>query len=254
MLRTLLTLLLLSLSTASFASEDLFQKGLAAYQNRKYDEARAEFEKIAESGPVTARLLHNLALTYYQLNQKPHALALWRKALAIDPTFRAARTGRELLEGRFNMRPFERDSLSAWLRQSMEFISFFEALWVIAALLSLCGWLWIRYLAERRAALDEERPLPPFPTAAVASVVLLLVALGLGGLKASYTFTPRATVVTDSASLRSLPAEDGVGLAELPGGSEVLVRRSDDGWTQVQNSEGATGWVKNAEILVTTGR
>ncbi|NJL24403.1 MAG: hypothetical protein HC902_04025 [Calothrix sp. SM1_5_4] len=51
----------------------------------------------------------------------------------------------------------------------------------------------------------------------------------------------RATVIGAQVSARSLPADDGVGLFDLSGGHEVLVRRVQDGWTQVRNSEGATG-------------
>ncbi|MBX3020407.1 MAG: tetratricopeptide repeat protein [Bdellovibrionales bacterium] len=258
MLRICLSILLVSFSFSTLAQtageEDFFQKGLAAYQNRQYDEARAQFEKLIADGQGTPRVLHNLALTYYQLNQKPHALALWRKALAQDPGYSAARTGRELLENRFHMRPFERSSAAAQLRHTLEYLSFYEVLWLFAATLSLAGWLWLRYYAGRRNALEEEQPLPPFPTGAVLASILLIAGLALTFLRAGLEFDTRATVVTEKADARSLPAEDGVSLFELAGGNEVLVRRQNDGWTQVQNSEGATGWVKDSEILVTSGR
>lgn len=255
MLRAVLPLLLLFSVLASPApADDLFQKGLAAYQNRKYDEAREDFEKILGQGTVNARLLHNLALTYYQLNQKPHALALWRKALTIDPSYRAARAGRDMLEGRFNMRPFERDSLNAWLRQTLAHLSLFELLWLLALVLSMCGWLWLRYLGERRAALDEERPLPVFPWIAGVTSAVFFCALGLLYLKTDDLLTRRATVVLEKSSVRSLPAEEGVGLFDLTGGSEVLVRQESNGWTQIQSADGSTGWVKSAEILITSER
>lgn len=257
MSRIYLTILLSLFTFAAFAAdapEDLFQKGLEAYQKRDFPAAREAFEAIDRDGHADARVLHNLALTYYQLNQKPHAVALWRKALAVDPGYAAARTGRDLLENRFNMRPFERDALGSRWRHTLEYVSIYEVLWLFAALLSLAGWLVIRYASERRAALDEERPLPTFPLpATLASVLLVVVGLTFV-FKLMDTLTERATVVTDSGHVRSLPNDESVALFEIPGGSEVLVRRVQEGWTQVQDSSGSTGWVKAAELLVTSGR
>jgi tetratricopeptide (TPR) repeat protein len=236
-------------ATEDVASQDLFQKGLAAYQNKKYDEARDDFQKMLDQGVVSARLLHNLALTYFQMNQKPRALAFWRKALAVDPSYSAARVGRDVLENHMGMRPFEKDSLSLWIRRTMESISFFELLWVIALILAASGTLWIRYASERRHALDEDRSLPPFPTVAALITVLLVACLGLVGGKFYYAETPHGTIVSDKATAHSLPADEGVGLFDIPGGTEVVIKREENGWKQIQNPEGSTGWVKDSDII-----
>lgn len=235
------------------AGEEAFQQGLAAYQKRQFEEARTAFEKAAVDSP-TARVLHNLALTYFQLNQKPHALGLWRKALAIDPGYGAARAGRDMLETRYNMHGYERDAFAATLARTFERVSWYEVLWAVAVLLALTGWLTIRYFGERRAALDEDRPSPAFPTTATLAGVLLLVAIATAVTKEIYRAEERATVVTDKTSVRSLPSDEGVSLYDIPGGSEVLVRQTRDGWLQVQDAAGQTGWVKGAEMLVTSKR
>lgn len=258
MLRLLVAAILLTTSFAVFAEEtsdeNLFQKGLAAYQNKQFAEARDLFQKLLEQDVVSAPLLHNLALAQFQLQQAPLALALWRKALNLDPGFQPARAGRDFAEGKLQVRGFERDRFREGLRRTLEFISFYESLWVIALFLAVTGWLWIRFWAERRHALDEERPLPPFPTAAVFMSVLLLACCGLSVLKLQQALRVRATVVAAKAGARSLPTDDGVSLFELNGGAEVLVRRREGDWLQVQNSEGSSGWLRNDEVLVTSGR
>jgi hypothetical protein len=236
--------------------EALFQKGLSAYQNKQYAEARDDFQKLLDQSEdkASVSVLHNLALTALQLDQKPWALALWRKALSERPGFRPARAGRDFLESKSQMRPFERDSLSLWIHRQLESTSLFELLWLNAFLLALTGGLGIRYWSRRRQALDSEAPTPPFPTPTVLSGGLLLASLVLIGLKVQDGWTPRATVVVAKASARSLPAEDGVGLFDVSGGNEVLVRRRQDGWVQVQNAEGNSGWMKATEVYVTSGR
>jgi tetratricopeptide (TPR) repeat protein len=246
--------LILLLAAAAHADDDLFQKGLAAYQNKQYAEAKDDFQKLLDQGKVTPGVLNNLALSLYQLDQKPMALALWRKALSLQPGFQPAREGRELLENKLQMRPLEHDSLSLWVHRTLEHISIYELLWLNAALLAIAGWYGFRYWGERAAALDEERELPVFPGAFAASAAVLALALVAAGSKFRDALSPRATVVSAKASARSLPADDAVPLFDVGGGHEVLVRRQQSGWLQVQNSDGASGWLKVADVLVTTDR
>lgn len=258
MLKALSLLLIFILTNPVFAEGNesqagTFQKGLAAYQNKQFEEARGSFQSLLDQGLVTAEILHNLALANYQLNQKPLALALWRKALTLEPTFRAARAGREFTENELNQRGYERDQITQFFRTTLEFLSFYEATWLIALLLGVAGWMWIGYMGERKAAFDEERPLPDFPTPAVIVSLLLVLCMGLTGLKARQTFRTRATITGANVNARSLPADDAVSLFELRGGSEVLIRRQEKDWSQVLNSDGNSGWVKDSELYITSG-
>ena len=254
MFRTLLFVVIFSLSQTVFADEQetTFQKGLAAFQAKQFAEAKAEFQKLLDQGVVNAEVLHNSALTNYQLGEKALALGLWRKALTIDPSFRPARSGREFAEGELGQRGFERDQITATLRSLLEFVSVFDLAWAIALFLAISGWLWIRYWGERRAAYDEERPLPAFPSIAVAISVILLASFIFAGLKVRYILRERATIVAKDVSAKSLPADEGVNLFDLKPGSEVIIRRKSEGWAQVQNSDGASGWVKFNQMFITS--
>lgn len=236
------------------SSEDLFQKSLAAYQNKQFDEARDGFLNLIANGHASASLFHNLALTYFQLDQKPYAMAFWRKALAFDPSFRPAQVGRKMMETKFSMSSWEKDTFSLWLRRTMEGVSFYELSWLIAFLIGGSGWIWIRYLAARKIAIEDEQPKPAFPALAAVFATLFALTLGLMGIKFQVLQTKHATVLQPKISVRSLPADDGVGLFELSGGGEVVVRRTEQDWLQVQSSDGATGWVKKSEVLVTDER
>ncbi len=254
---TLFLLLGLHLSVQadeSSSSEDLFQKGLAAYQNKQFEEARDNFHNLVVAGRSSSALFHNLALAYFQLDQKAYAMAFWRKALAIDSGFRPALAGRTLLEAKFNMRPWEKDSFALWSRRMLENVSFYELLWVIALLLGATGFIWIRYLAARKIAIEDEQPKPAFPMMAAVLGTILVGTLLLVGLKFQVMSITRATVVLPKVSARSLPADEGVSLFEMSGGSEVMVRMKNADWLQVQNSDGASGWVKGSEVIVTEGR
>jgi tetratricopeptide (TPR) repeat protein len=244
-------------SSEPASASGLFEKGLEAYQKRQFSEAREDFQKVLDQNSANPRVnvLHNLALAEYQLDQKPLALANWRKALSLRPDFKPARVGRDLLESQSSaMRPFERDSLALWQRRTLEHFSLYQILWLEALLLGLVGSIGIRYFSERRAALDGQLPLPSFPALGAALALALLLTSGVIGLKLKEMFTTRATVIAGKASVRSLPADDGVSLFELSGGTELLVHRITDGWLQVQSSDGLTGWVKGSEAMITSQR
>jgi tetratricopeptide (TPR) repeat protein len=234
------------------SKEDFFEKGLAAYQGKQYAEARDAFQKQLDQGGISPALLNNLALSVYQLDQKPLALALWRKALSLQPGFKPAALGRDFLERKMNMRPLERDTLSLWIHRNLESLSSYELLWLNALLLVVTGWFGLRYLGERRFALEEEQPLPAFPGMTLIFAVLLVAISSLSAVKFKESLAERATVTGAKVSARSLPADEGVSLFEISGGSEVYVRQQQGGWAQVQNSEGASGWVKDSEIFVTS--
>lgn len=235
------------------STNDVFQNGLAAYQNKRYDEARAHFEKLLSQRPGDAHLMHNLALSYFQLEQRPLAMAYWRKALSVDPGYRPAQVSKEFLEQRMNMRPFERDPFKLWLRENLAAVSLFEASWFVALLLAGSGFFWIRYISARVTAVEDEQPMPAFPATASAFTVALLLALTLVGLKIKQLALTRATVIAVKTSARSLPTEDSVSVFDLNGGSEVILRRQEGGWAQVQSSDGSSGWLKTSDFLITSG-
>lgn len=235
------------------APENLLQKGLSAYQNKQFDQARDLFSELLKTYPQDSHVMHNLALTYAQLDQKPLALALWRKALSIDPSFRPAQLGQDFLQKRMNIRPLERDTLSLWTRQNLESISLFELSWFLAFVIGGCGFFWIRYFSERLVAIEDETPMPNFPGPAVLLTAVLLGAMVLTTLKVNLSLAKRGTVISAKASARSLPSEDGVPVFEINGGSELLIRRKDGDWLQVQNGDGTSGWLKNSELMITSG-
>lgn len=251
---TLCFVWIVSASADQPSSEDLFQKGLAAYQNKQFDEARDNFLNLVAGGQASPALFHNLALAFFQLDQKPFAMAFWRKALALDPSFRPALAGRQMMESKFNMTSWEKDTFNLWIRRTMEGVSFYELAWLIAFVIGGAGWIWIRYLAARKIAIEDEQPKPAFPMIAAGLAVIFVGTLALMALKFSALQTTHATVVQPKINARSLPADEGVGLFELGGGVEVVIRRTEGDWLQVQNSDGATGWVKKSEVLVTDER
>ncbi|MEI7489084.1 MAG: tetratricopeptide repeat protein, partial [Chryseobacterium sp.] len=71
-----------------------YNLGNALYKNKKYDEAKAEFEKaqkLSQTIPDKAAALHNLGNTYMQMKQPEKAAEYYKQSLKQDPYNEATR-------------------------------------------------------------------------------------------------------------------------------------------------------------------
>ncbi|SDQ69131.1 Tetratricopeptide repeat-containing protein [Chryseobacterium soldanellicola] len=76
-----------------------YNLGNALYKNKKYEEARAEFEKaqqLSQSLPDKAAALHNLGNTYMQMNQPEKAADYYKQSLKQNPRSEATRKNYEI--------------------------------------------------------------------------------------------------------------------------------------------------------------
>ncbi|ROI00904.1 tetratricopeptide repeat protein [Chryseobacterium daecheongense] len=76
-----------------------YNLGNALYKNKKYEEAKAEFEKaqsLSQTLPDKAAALHNLGNTYMQMNQPEKAADYYKQSLKQDPYNEATRKNYEI--------------------------------------------------------------------------------------------------------------------------------------------------------------
>lgn len=76
-----------------------YNLGNALYKNKKYEEAKAEFEKaqsLSQTLPDKAAALHNLGNTYMQMNQPEQAADYYKQSLKQDPYNEATRKNYEI--------------------------------------------------------------------------------------------------------------------------------------------------------------
>ena len=76
-----------------------YNLGNALYKSKKYEEAKAEFEKaqnLSQTLPDKAAALHNLGNTYMQMNQPEKAADYYKQSLKQDPYNEATRKNFEI--------------------------------------------------------------------------------------------------------------------------------------------------------------
>lgn len=233
---------------------ELHNEGVAALRKSDYENATKAFEAALAADPENPSALFNLGLTHYKLGNEGKGLALWRKALAISPGFNQAAESIKWAESRLP-RSGAHQEFSLWEQFREVFlisIALEGYLALFVGLLAICGWLYLRYFGNRRRALLDERPLPPFPWVAVV-LTSLWVCVAFAILAKIYDMTiPRATVVQDKVPVRTAPDAASTTLFELIEGHEVVVRNFSEGWFQVSQPGGLTGWVPVDSVFVTS--
>lgn len=253
MLTSILSLVLINLFAAS--ASETYTEGVRLYQEQRYVDAAEKFSNANQATPDNVNTLYNWGLSSYKIDNKGLALALWRRALFIDPEFspvvdaiRFARTNMPDDVFKKSDDPIENLKSGLLRRLSLNKIFLLNTL-----LLLFSGWLLIKYFGKYKMAMEDDEPLPHFPTMGAFFSFLFILSLGLGGLKLITQNEIRATVITKSIDLRTGPAEDSNTVYSLLEGYEVIVENSQNDWTLVTYPGGMTGWIPKSALFISSG-
>lgn len=235
---------------------EAYQKGLKHYQDKDFSRAREHFKMAWSSEPQNPLVLYNWGLSEYQLENNGMALAAWRKALFLDPDLEPASRAIEFLMSTSSVgsTSYRGGYWESYRAKILSRVSINQIFLLTLVLLVSCGWLVIRYLGQRKMAVEEELPLPPIPWLGIALLVFFLAFQMTAALKVYDYFTPRATVIAQTVTVKSAPTKDSSTLFEIYEGSEVLLKRKTSDWSQVKYPGGLTGWVESQSLFHTSGR
>ena len=236
--------------------EDAFQAGVTNYQAKMFDQAREAFQKSLELSPNSTSALTNLALAQFQLGQKGMAIALLRKASALDPDFSTPKAALSFILPQMDVKeiPHEIRMWESLRSQLLVPVALSVFLSLTALFFFASGWLLLSFFGARKKAFKDEAPLPNFPVIATLVTVGFIAFLSLSVLKIWDHTIPRATVIAEKVSVLSAPDEKAPSLFELYSGLEVVIESVNQNWVQVTYPGAMTGWVPKSSLYHTTGR
>lgn len=236
----------------SLTPDELFAEGTKLYQSSQYAQAAKSYESLARQNPDQAELLLNWGLAEYQAGRRGLGVALWRKALALDPGQTAARSALAFASRAMQLREADNTWLERMRQEVLGYMRLNHLLAVTLILMAAGGWLVFGYLGRRRKALRNELPLPPFNWVGAFISAAFLVMLSLTVLKGIEETVSRGTAIAVT-SVRSGPDQTSSSLFELREGSDVVLRQAKKGWTQIRYPGGMSGWVPNETLFQTSG-
>lgn len=219
------------------------------YEQARYPEAAAAYEKLIQSGQRSETLYFNLGNAWFKAGQRGRAIAAWRLGENLAPRDPSLR---------FNLQ-FARKKVSgsdaapnpAWQR-ALVALTLNE--WTVIA--ASAGWLWFLLLALREVRPKLRNTLSGYT--ATAGIAALLLA-GCVAAAATLRFNTRAAVVVvPEAIARSGPLEEAKVLHQFRDGVELIVLDQKDiavgsqsqSWLQVRDPANHTGWLRSDQVTV----
>ena len=228
-------LLALALTLGADMYDATFTGANQDYRSEKYPAAIAEYEQLVSAHVDNPVLYYNLGNAYHAAGSIGKAVAMYERALQLDPKMEAARQNLDtvLKSTRRNLaRPLPGDveqALFFWA----EGLSFRTVLY-----LGIAGWMLFWGLLALRAL----RPVRFIRLVAVLVGIAAALSLGAGWAKSH----PLALAVAAQAEV---PVFFGKNPDEPPRfllyeGDRVRVERTEAGWVLVSTAGGDRGWVQ----------
>jgi hypothetical protein len=233
-----------------------FQSGLAAFQKGDFKTARLWFREVLAKDATQIVAWYDLGLTEQRLGNAGLAMAFWRKALALSPTFSTAKHALSYTRSKLEHGDIPHD-VETWetLRSSvLVYASTAQFAFLALFAFFIAAWLSFTYVGARRRALLDEKPLPAFPVLASLASVVFIGLLFLTICKSIDSADLRATVIAKKIEAKALPDSSSTPLFDLYEGLEVIVRQTRKDWVQVTYPGGATGWIPREALFTMNER
>ena len=232
--------------------EEQFRAANEAIAKADWPAARTNLERADAQQPDQPDILYNLGVVEMKSGRLGLAIALWRKALAIDPESRQVALALSWAQPKLGAaNAIAATDVGEWLHQRIfSRVPMRDLLFLALLLLAASTWTWLRFVRKRRLS-ETETATQVSPWAASVFSVALVSILTLLGAQVLWLQTTRATVIAAKVDVRTTPSPDSASLYELFEGNEVLVRQSEGEWAQVSMAGGLTGWLPLTQIYVT---
>jgi len=225
--------------------EEIFNRGNAAYQDGRYDEAAQAYRTLIKYQIHDPRVEYNLGNTEFRSGRLGKAILHFERARRLDPTDQDIRANLAYVRSFcFDQVPAANvPVLLQWLRTGQDRLGPDRQAWVFLALLwalgSVIGWTFGR---------------PGRFSAAAGWVASGLVVVSVIAAASWYTTylrlegRPSAVVLAPSVEVRAGPGENNPTLFTVHEGLIVEVRDVRPEWIQVSLPDGLNGWMVRSAV------
>jgi len=219
-----------------------FDSANKLYEQGKFSEASAAYEKLIQSGTVSPALYFNLGNAYFKSGKLGRAIAAYRDAERMAPRDPDVRANLQFIRGKVQGPTL---SPSAWQRW-LDAMTTNE--WAVLAAAVLWIWLALMIAIQLRPAwLQSLRPALWLGGAA------MLVLVGCLAAAWSSHSDKTAIVVAPDVVMHNGPLDESPSSATVHDGAELTVLDTKNGWLQVRAGNQRVGWLKREQVVVASG-
>lgn len=210
------------------------------YAAGKFSEAAKVYQSILDSGSVSPNLLFNAGNAEFKSGNLGLAIATYRQAALLAPRDADVRANLEFARNQVQGATVRESRWEGWLGA----LTLNE--W--AALAMIAFWLAFLLFAAMQIRPALKNVLRgPARTVAVAAIFLCACLAAAAGIHTSKSV---AVVVLPDAVTRSGPFSDAQNAFAVHDGAELAVLDQRNGWVQVSDGSGRTGWIQGSQVKV----
>jgi tetratricopeptide (TPR) repeat protein len=220
-----------------------FSAANKAYAEGKFSEAAADYQKILQVGGTSAALLFNYGNAEFKSGHLGGAIAAYRQAAQLAPRDAEIRANLAFVRNQVQGATVRDGFWQGWSGS----LSLNE--WTIFA--ATAFWLTLILLTARQV-----RPtlVARLKTPARVFAGLTIFAGAILGVQAAVHFSrPAAVVISAAATARSGPFDDAQNAFVIHDGAELSVLDRRDGWVQIADGLGKTGWLPVKQVVIVPG-
>jgi len=237
-----LALLLLSFCSLCANAETpaaAFDAANKLFEQEKYPEAAAAYEKLLQSGQASAAVYFNLGNVFFKSGQIGRAIAAYRQAERLTPRDPDVRANLQFAR---NQTQGPTQSPSRWQRW-LGRLSLDE--WTLLADGAVWFWLLLLAVGQWRPALRNA--LRGYVAALACAAALLGSCLAASWYQRDHS--PAAIVIAPDVVIRNSPFDESKNAFTAHDGAELQVLDQKDDWLQV-SAVGRTGWIRRSQVLL----
>ena len=217
-----------------------FDQANKLYEEGKYRDAAAAYEKLSATGARSPALLFNLGNAHFKAGQMGEAIAAYRGAEALAPRDPDLRANLQFARARVSGATLK----PGWLHRAADSLTLNE--WTLLALLPAWAWIGLLITRQLKPALK-----PRLRGATLATGALAVCGCVVLGWVAGQRLNERTVVVTArNAVVRYGPLAEAGESFTANDGAELRVLDVKNDWLQVTDDARFTGWLKTNSVRV----
>ncbi|HEX3628253.1 MAG TPA: SH3 domain-containing protein [Verrucomicrobiae bacterium] len=208
------------------------------YAAGKFSEAAGAYESILNSGVISANLLFNAGNAQFKSGNPGRAIAAYRRAELLAPRDADIRANLDFARNQVQGPTWRQTWWQTWLAS----LSLNE--WAAVA----ASAFWLAFLLFALLQLRPEWKQVLRGPARGLVVAAIFFCACLAAAAATHFSNSVAVVVLPNAVTRSGPFDDAQNAFAVHDGAELAVLDQRNGWVQVSDASGRTGWMKNSQV------
>ena len=229
---------------SSFAADvsATFDSANKLYEQSKFTDSAAAYEKMIQSGTVSSALYFNLGNAYFKSGQLGRAIAAFREAENLTPRDPDVRANLQFVRTRVQAPTSSPASWQQWLTA----LTLNE--WAILSAVVVWLWAGLWVLIQMRPQLKQS-----LRAVLWCGGVAIIVCGGCTYAAWSSESTKTAIVVAKDAILHNGPLDEAPTAATVHDGAELTVLDAKNDWLQVRVDSQHVGWIKREQVVVASG-